>query len=74
MDSIKPREQVFYQSGTTEYHAPKVIVATGGLSYPGTGSTGDGYKWAKSLGHNIILLVGLVPLVAQEVDPSPRLA
>ena len=32
----------------------KVIVATGGVSYPSTGSTGDGYDFAKKLGHNII--------------------
>ena len=32
----------------------KVIIATGGVSYPTTGSTGDGYKFAKSLGHNIV--------------------
>lgn len=31
-----------------------VIIATGGLSYPLTGSTGDGYKFAKSLGHSIV--------------------
>jgi len=31
----------------------KLIVATGGLSYPGTGSTGDGYGWAQSFGHSI---------------------
>ena len=31
-----------------------VISATGGLSYPLTGSTGDGYKFAKSLGHSIV--------------------
>ncbi len=31
----------------------KVVVATGGMSYPGTGSTGDGYKFAKSVGHNV---------------------
>jgi len=35
------------------YTAKKVIVATGGLSYPKTGSTGDGYLWAKHLGHEI---------------------
>jgi predicted Rossmann fold flavoprotein len=33
--------------------ASSVIVATGGLSYPATGSTGDGYRWAKGLGHTI---------------------
>ena len=32
----------------------KVIVCTGGLSYPSTGSTGDGYEFAKTAGHNII--------------------
>lgn len=36
------------------YMFDKVIVCTGGLSYPSTGSTGDGYKIAKSAGHNII--------------------
>lgn len=36
-----------------EYSCDKVIVATGGLSYPSTGSTGDGYKFAKSLGHTV---------------------
>lgn len=44
--------------------ADKVILATGGKSYPATGSTGDGYSMAKNLGHTIITpkpsLVGLV--------------
>lgn len=31
----------------------KVVVATGGMSYPSTGSTGDGYKFARSVGHNV---------------------
>lgn len=31
----------------------KLIIATGGLSYPGTGSTGDGYRWAQKFGHTI---------------------
>ncbi len=34
--------------------AQKVVVATGGISRPETGSTGDGFKWLKSLGHTII--------------------
>ena len=37
-----------------EYEADKVIVCTGGKSYPSTGSTGDGYLFAKSYGHEII--------------------
>ena len=41
-----------------------VILATGGLSYPATGSTGDGYALAQKLGHTIVEPVGsLVPLV-----------
>ncbi|CFX85537.1 FAD-dependent pyridine nucleotide-disulphide oxidoreductase [Syntrophomonas zehnderi OL-4] len=47
--------------------ADAVIIATGGMSYPGTGSTGDGYQWAQSLGHTIIKpRPGLVPLVVEE--------
>lgn len=47
--------------------ANAVIVATGGLSYPATGSTGDGYLWAQKAGHKIVEpRPGLVPLVARE--------
>jgi predicted Rossmann fold flavoprotein len=34
--------------------AKSFILATGGLAYPGTGSTGDGYEWARKMGHKII--------------------
>jgi predicted Rossmann fold flavoprotein len=51
--------------------AEAVVVATGGLSYPATGSTGDGYRWAKALGHQVTeLLPALVPLEIQETWPS----
>lgn len=44
-----------------------VIVATGGVSYPGTGSTGDGHRMAEKLGHTIIpLKPSLVPLNVKE--------
>ena len=44
-----------------------VILATGGVSYPRTGSTGDGYKWAKKLGHTIVEPTpSLVPLDTKE--------
>ena len=47
-----------------DFFAPAVILATGGKSYPATGSTGDGYRLAKTLGHSIVPPVGsLVPLV-----------
>ena len=45
---------------------PAVILATGGMSYPATGSTGDGHNMASKLGHSITPLRGsLVPLVAE---------
>jgi predicted Rossmann fold flavoprotein len=37
----------------TEYTCHKLIICTGGLSYPKTGSTGDGYRWAEKMGHKI---------------------
>lgn len=47
-------------------NADKVILATGGKSYPVTGSTGDGYKFAEKLGHSVIeLKPSLVPLTSQ---------
>ena len=50
-----------------EIFADKIIIATGGLSYPGTGSTGDGYELAKQAGHNITELIpSLVPLEIHE--------
>lgn len=48
--------------------AEKVILATGGKSYPSTGSTGDGYKFSKQLGHTIETTRGsLVPLTAENL-------
>ena len=47
----------------TSYFADTVIVATGGLSYPATGSTGDGYRFARNAGHSIAeTRPALVPL------------
>lgn len=37
----------------SEYTCGKLIICTGGLSYPKTGSTGDGYGWAKEFGHSV---------------------
>ncbi len=49
--------------------APAVILATGGLSYPATGSTGDGYRLAESVGHSIVpCRPSLVPLVSPDPD------
>ena len=47
--------------------ADAIILATGGASYPATGSTGDGFKLARRLGHNVTeLLPALVPLETEE--------
>jgi predicted Rossmann fold flavoprotein len=40
--------------GKGEVRAANYLICTGGLSYPRTGSTGEGYKWAKEMGHTII--------------------
>ena len=51
------------------YPAQAVILATGGVSYPGTGSTGDGYRMAQELGHTVVPPRGsLVPLVCAGSD------
>lgn len=50
-----------------EYYADSVIIATGGLSYPKTGSSGDGYKLAESVGHTVTQLrPSLSALVCRE--------
>lgn len=49
------------------YECDSVVLATGGASYPLTGSTGDGYKFAKSLGHTVTdIKPSLVPLECHE--------
>lgn len=56
---------VVYTNGgkSLEAYANQIILCTGGCSYPATGSTGDGYKLAKSVGHTIeAVLPALVPL------------
>ena len=50
-----------------KFKADKIILATGGKSYPNTGSTGDGYIIAKKLGHTITDIRGsLVPLISND--------
>lgn len=50
-------------------YGESLVIATGGASYPGTGSTGDGYKFAKSVGHTISdIRPSLVPLEVHEKE------
>jgi len=57
------------QTTLKTYPAAAVILATGGASYPATGSTGDGYRMAAAVGHTITRLrPALVPLVVFETE------
>lgn len=42
------------KTSTAEYRSNNLVIATGGCSYPATGSTGDGYLFARQLGHSVI--------------------
>lgn len=59
--------KVFTNRGSFE--ADAIVVATGGISYPSTGSTGEGYKWSEDLGHTVVKPHGaLVPFEVNEPD------
>ena len=74
-----PVERLLVEGGrvvgvqVSSYPTDAVIVATGGASYPATGSTGDGYRLAESVGHTIVpIRPALVPLETAG-DIAPRL-
>lgn len=53
--------------GSRTYFAPSVLIATGGKSYPGTGSDGDGYRFAEELGHTVTdIKPSLVPIESDD--------
>lgn len=65
------RERGFYRIAGEgfELTAKKVVIATGGLSYPATGSDGSGYRLAKALGHTIVPTTpALTPLLTNDPD------
>src|SRR5699024_8668105 len=54
-------------SSGEKLNADAVIIATGGISYPSTGSTGDGYRFARECGHKVTeLSPALVPMEVEE--------
>lgn len=54
-----------------KYSFDRVLIATGGASYPLTGSTGDGYTLARQAGHSITSLIpSLIPIVTEEKEPA----
>lgn len=61
------------KTGEVRVEADAVVVATGGISYPSTGSTGDGYRFAKAMGHEMKQTYpSLVPFVVRE-DYIPKM-
>lgn len=63
----KENDKFIIKTNKDTIKSSSVIIATGGVSYPLTGSTGDGYKFAKEFGHSIIEpKASLVPLVTKE--------
>lgn len=55
------------RAGGESYNSGSVLIACGGMSYPKTGSDGDGYKFAQSAGHTIVpLRPALVPMVSPD--------
>jgi predicted flavoprotein YhiN len=77
--SVSPGFTLRCADGDT-YTCSRLIIATGGLSYPSTGSTGDGYRWAQENGHTVTSLspslTALVPRgykVAAPVDEADPL-
>ncbi len=68
---IKDGTVIGLKTGTKELPFDKVIVACGGCSYPLTGSTGDGYHFARQAGHTVTTLKpSLVPLETEEIIPA----
>jgi hypothetical protein len=48
-----PDDGFSIRSDQGTYHADQLVIATGGITYPATGSTGDGYVFARTLGHSV---------------------
>ena len=52
--NIEDNRIISVRTSSGEYFADRFIITTGGLSYPETGSTGDGYRWAEQSGHTLV--------------------
>lgn len=63
-------DEFIVQTENGTYRGDACIITTGGMSYPVTGSSGDGYEFAKSLGHTVTeLKPSLIPFVTEETWP-----
>ena len=71
---IKSNEVLAVRTDSEIIQTDKIILATGGKSYPLTGSTGDGYKIAKDIGHTIVTIKpSLVPMEVYEKEMCKKL-
>ena len=71
LDIIKRENGFEVISNTESIYSDIVVIATGGNSYCSTGSNGDGYRFAKKLGHNIVnIKPALVPILLKDYDGS----
>ena len=67
MNIVKKNDSFFVSTSDGDFICDKVIISTGGKSYPKTGSEGDGYLFGESLGHKIVPVVpSLVGLVSND--------
>ena len=67
MNIVKKNNSFFVSTSAGDFICDKVIISTGGKSYPKTGSEGDGYLFGESLGHKIVPVVpSLVGLVSND--------
>ena len=66
---VKKTDKFLVSTAKKDYQFDYLIIATGGLSYPNTGSTGDGYNFARDFGHSITKLrPSLVPIFFKDKD------
>jgi hypothetical protein len=69
--SIEDGRVVGVRHDGAETRAESVVVAVGGSSYPATGTTGDGWKWAAAAGHKIVpLRAALAPIYLERAEPE----
>ncbi len=66
----RENEQFILTAATRRYTTRNLVITTGGMSYPESGTTGDGYSWAEQFGHSIVPTVpALAPLVVGDQWP-----
>ncbi|MEW5799851.1 MAG: aminoacetone oxidase family FAD-binding enzyme [Bacteroidota bacterium] len=59
------------ETGERKFHGRSVIIAVGGISYQKTGTTGDGYRWARDFGHTIVpIRPALTPIYLTPTPPA----